>query len=466
MSSKRIQKTLSLLLYIVPILFFILCYFLIIASGEDIYQGAHTPPNLFADALAAFNHSARLADMFAWSVINFFDYSFFFGPDFFLRLLDVAAAFTCFYLASYVALRRRPHLTIKDACVFNALFLLVMLTSNGPTIYSGFSKIHNYLFIAFFTLLFIIVWLRYFLKKPLPAERFMVPIMFILSFLFGFASNITAIVFLLALPAYGIFLKISHRPPKLKPFLLSWRGASILGVLLALFLIYIVGPGLADYETSEAYLTVCDYLSLKEIFLDFGQSLIRIFKHDVYNFGKFLFPFFVVALPVSLYAVRLKLCGSLKFPKFTQEETDFLVASAIFIILHVLALSQIFYPTRLMFPIYLFSASIFIFIVGRFLRAQKTLRISEKTYTIAGITLVILSCFVFTVRAYFAVDYLKKVLPELERIKNSNESSLCVPKSIVESKFIPYFHFAQEDFLVDWALPETIYDKSVTICEE
>ena len=64
---------LPIILYSTPVIFFLISYFLIITSGEDIYQGASTPVNIVGDMIAAFRHSVRLADMFAWSVINFFD---------------------------------------------------------------------------------------------------------------------------------------------------------------------------------------------------------------------------------------------------------------------------------------------------------------------------------------------------------------------------------------------------------
>ena len=465
MKNPKFKKILSILLYSLPVLFFILCYFAIITSGEDIFQGAHTSPNILSDALAAFNHSARLADMFAWAVINFFDYSFSFGPDLFFRLLDVVAAFSAFYLATSVALRRRPRLDLKDALTFNALFLLVMLTSNGPTIYSGFSKIHNYLFISFFTFVFFLVELRALLGKPLPKGKLFALGMFILGFLFGLASNVAAIVFLPSLVAYALYLKLRRRPLNLKSFFLSFQGSSLLGILLALFLIYVVGPGLADYETSEAYLIVCDYLPLSSLLENPLPSLLRVVKHNLYNFGKFFLPFLVSALPEGFYFLSLKLKNRLVLPKFPPKEIDFLVASALFVVLHLLCLSQIYYPTRLMFPIYLLAAALFLFVSWRFLSAQK--RFQEKTFLAPLSALfVALSVLIFALRAYFAYGYLKKVLPVLETIKSSPESSLCVEESVAHADFLPYLHLNQEDFLVDWALPQTIYDKSVTFCEQ
>lgn len=461
------RKLLSVLLYALPVAFFIVCYFLIVTSGEDIFQGANSAPNILGDALSAFNHSARLADMFAWSVINFFDYTFSFGVDTVFRLLDVLAAFSIFFMATYCVLRRRPRLRLLDSAVFCGLFLFTMLTSNGPTIYSGFSKIHNYLFISFFSLLFAIpilrrLWGRPFLiKKAFPRNL----VMFILAFLFGLSSNVSGIVFLLTLPVYALFLKLRHHPLHIKDFLKNYGLSSIIGVLLSLFLIYVIGPGLAGYEASPAYLAVCDYLPLGEIFTNLGGSLVRILKHLAYNFGKFFLPFAVAAIPVAI-SLRASFKRKLKLSTlFSAPERRFLIASFIFIVLHILALTQILYPTRLLFPLHLFASALFLFIAKRFsYDNRKSLPRSRLSLAIVLTMLILSSSLLFT-RTYLAIGYLNQVKPALEEIKSSSETSLCVPASVYVSKNLPYLHLGQEDFLVDWALPETIYGKSVTFCE-
>ena len=122
-SAFNFKKFLAVLLYSIPVAFFIVCYFMIITSGEDIFQGAKSQVDIIGDATAAFKHSVRLADMFAWSVINFFDYNYSFGPDTIFRLLDVLMALSIFYMATYLILRRRPRLELPDAAVFSSIFL-------------------------------------------------------------------------------------------------------------------------------------------------------------------------------------------------------------------------------------------------------------------------------------------------------------------------------------------------------
>ena len=461
--SEKTKKSISFSLYTLPVIFFVVCYFLIVTSGEDIYQGANTAPNIVGDAVAAFSHSARLADMFAWAVINFFDYTFSFGIDTIFRIVDVFAAFSIFYMATYMVLQRRPRLELLDSSLFCSLFLLVMLTSNGPTVYSGFSKIHNYLFITFFSFLFLIVVIRNFWKrdkiiKNLFLRNFLV---FLLAFLFGLASNISGIVFLISLPLYSLYLKLTRQGVEAKEFFKNWGGSAIIGVILSLFLIYVVGPGLSDYETSSAYLVVCDYLPIREIFTDFGTSVVRILKHNVYNFGKFFLPFIVVGGGFITVFRKHLFNKKIKKSIFTLSERNCIVASGIFIVIHLLALSQIFYPTRLMFSIYLYATAVLLFILRRFVLFYKIT--VNRSFLVS--VLATLSIGLIVVRGYFAIEYIGKVRPELERIRTSDEKVLCVPESIYKAPYIPYIHLNQEDFLVDWAMPQTLYEKQVLFCE-
>ena len=457
------KKVLAFLLYAIPVLFFIVCYFVIITSGEDIWQGAKSQIDIFGDAIAAFNHSVRLADMFAWAVINFFDYNFSFGPDTILRLLDVAAAFSIFYMATYIVLKRRPRLLLPDAAIFASIFLVFFLTSNGLTLYAGFSKIHNYLFIGFFSFLFGIVYLRDLWGRKTPESLWFVALMLILGFVFGFASNVTAIVFLLSLLVYGVYKWFVLRKgfwKLLRKFLFSWRFAGVIGILVSLWLMYFVGNGLGDYDTNPAYLTVCDYVPLAEIFRDFGGSFVRILWHNVYNFGRFLVPFLALSIPVGIYTGLNRLKP--KFKKLAKEK-DYLIAAGIFVFMHVFAMSQIIYPTRLVLPAFIFATAMFVYVVKLLFFDDHKLKFDKHLKIFSGV-LIGLLLGVLVVRSYFAFSYVSRITPILEEIKNSDGDSYCVDLKTATAEGLPYVHLGQEDFLVDWAMPQTIYEKTVNYC--
>ena len=472
------KKILSILLYSLPIVFFIVCYFLIVTSGEDIFQGANSQPDIIGDSVAAFNHSARLADMYAWASINFFGYTFQFGPDFFLRLLDVALAFCTFYLATYLALGRRPKLVLKDASVFAGIFLAIFLTSYGTTLYGGFSKIHNYLIISLVSLGFCLIYAKDLLgKKPFCKtsswQKIAVPIMLFFGFIFGLTSSVTAAAFLLCVVAYLIYLKASHQKFSIPSLVFSWRGASILGILIALFCIYVLGPGLADYDTNPVYQAVGDYLPLRDIFVNFGASVIKVIKHIGFNFGRFLAPFFVLSLPPGIYILILKSKQKLKMPHFSRVEKNFLVADILFIIIHLLALSQIYYFTRMVLPVYFVGLALYFYLLQKiFSSSQKRipsvlnhipLKPNFVPLALIEITLMLT---IIIIRSTFAINYQKQVSPILERARTSEEKSFCITPEQVKSYNLPYIYLGQEDMLVDWAMPQTVYGKTITYCDQ
>lgn len=451
------KKVFSILLYTLPVVFFIVCYFLIVTSGEDIFQGANSMPDVINDSIAAFNHSARLADMYAWSSINFFDYTFQFGPDTVFRLLDVALAFFTFYLTTFVTLGRRPKLQLQDAFVFAGSFLLVMLTSYGTTLYGGFSKIHNYLIISTVCLGFALIYFKDLLGQKLPKKPWFVFAMFIFGFIFGLTSSVTAVAFLVCLPFYLIYLRLTKQKIFIKRFLFSWRGASVLGVLIALFCIYVIGPGLGDYDTNPIYRAVCDYLPLGEIFTNFGDSIKQILFHNVFNFGRFLAPFVVISIPVVVYSFILRHKDKFTFPKFTRPEKNFIFSALCFIILHILALSQIKYFTRMVLPVHLIAITLYFYYILKLFKPRNFIPLALIETTLMLIILI--------TRTTFAINYLHQVSPVLDRIKNSEENTICVTPEEVKSYNLPYIYLGQEDFLVDWAMPQTVYNKTVDFCK-
>ncbi len=455
-----LNKWLPGLLYAIPVLFFIICYFLMITSGEDIWQGAASNVDIFNDAIAAFNHSVRLADMFAWSIINFFDYHFQFGSDTILRLLDVAAAFLIFYMATYIVLRRRPRYRLMDATVFCGIFLAVFLTSNGFNLYAGFSKAHNYLCIVFFTLAFGIFYLRDLWGRKAPKSKLFPLFMLVLGFLFGFASNVTAVVFLVTLVGYAFYYCISQKSfiTPLKSFFFSWRTFGVIGIILSILLMYCVGNGLGDYETDPVYIITCDYIPIARLF-DFGllgDNIIRIIKHNAFNFGRFVAPFIVAIIPVVIYTV-----ASHTRPQFAKLKPykNYLIATIMFVFFHVLAMSQIYYLSRLMLPAYFVGVAMLFFVVGTVIPLK-----SDKILPAVSVIFLCLATILTIAKFYFSMSYVTKIVPILDDIKNSESSTYCVSKEDAAAKTIPYIHLGQEDFLTDWAMPQTIYKKTITYC--
>lgn len=464
MVKEKVKQGLVWVLYGLPVVFFVVCYFLIVTSGEDIYQGAGQEVDIIGDAVAAFQHSARLADMWAWSIINLFDYTFKFGMDTVVRILDVAVAWAIFYLNTAVALGRKPKARLGDAAVFAALWLTVFLTPNGYILYAGFSAIHNYLFICFFSTLYLGVVLRAILGRELMIKNKWVTgvVMGILGFIFGFASNTTAVVFLFAMALYLGWKKYKKEKIRFS----AWFGASLVGITAAIGLIYGVGPGLGDYTTSAYYLNSYDYLAFSEIFADLSGSAGRILGHIAVNLGRFFAPFVAVGAGVFLYAwAKVGSAGKVtRALKFSKRERDALLAIGLFCVMHVLVFSQMRYPTRVVLPAYLLGAAGMWFVVRRAVSGLG-LATGRAKLAVAGVMVALMIGLVGG-RTALAIEYLTRVKPLLEQVRNAEETELCLGETETDSKLLPFIYLGQDRFLVEWATPEKIYGKDVYLCSE
>ena len=223
------RKILAGLLFGLTAVFFVVSYFAITTSGEDVYQGAGTEPAVLEDMGAAFQHNARIPDMYAWAVINFFDYQYSFGVDTVFRLADVALGVGMLYLMTYVALGRKVRLELKDAVIWALGFLMIFLTPHGRVLYAGFSAIHNYLLIVMITLGFGLWYLKRMRGEEMRWRWWQAGLMLLAGVVFGLSSNLTPVAFLITF--VGVLVIRMVREKKIGEVLKRLRVWEILGVV-------------------------------------------------------------------------------------------------------------------------------------------------------------------------------------------------------------------------------------------
>lgn len=453
----KLSIILSLILYAIPLIFFIICYFLIITSGEDIYQGANTTPDIIGDSIAAFNYNARLSDMYAWSVINFFDYKYSFGIDTIFRLLDVAMGMGIIYLMTYFALGHKPRLKISDATWFLFCFVMIFLTPHGRTLYAGFSVIHNYLIITLSALIFLIPFIRLIRGQDIPDKTWFIITMLSAGFVFGFSSNLTPIAFLITFALAKIYFSVKRK----KLELAKWEIMGIVGIVIGIAIQYLLGPGVTSYINGDYSITY-DYVSLDQILSDIPHSSIRIIRHIVSNYGRVLLPLLLVfATYFTIYIIiRRKTKQEIKVLPINEADRRTLHIGLLFLVVHIAIASQIDFPLRIILPAYIVGI-VCLTILLKYMLSQLDNR-TEKAFVFC---LLLTSLCITTLRLILAVSYLQKVEPTLDIISNSTDQSLCVPKESIASTTIPIIYLGQEPILADWAMPETIYGKTITFCD-
>lgn len=448
-------KLLSLFLYCLPIIFFVVSYFLITTSGEDIHQGAGSlnngiEINAIKDAANAFNHSGRITDMYAWTIIDLFDYQYHFGIDTIFRLIDVILISSSLFMATYIVIGRKPKLQIKDSLVFCSLFTAIVFSLFGRRLYSEFSMIHNYVPLVFIALLFSIPFIKLLQNQAITNRHRLLDILWLpLGFVFGMSTTITPLAFLITAIVYII---INHKKiPKLP----IWFYTGLVGLITGFCVSFFLSPGMNNYATNPISAETFDYISIASFLNNPFQTLPHLVFHALYNFGMVLLPLAIIAFCAIIFSKSFhRIFIKHPFKSLSSNTRRLLFVFTFFILIHILATVQIKSPPRILIPAYLAGiiliAKIFIpYIESRFL----------------GGAIIILTVSAIIIHTIFLGIYHHNTSQILEEIKSSPSDSLCIEKTRNEAPHIPLISLSQEYMIVEWGYPEPIYGKDITICQ-
>lgn len=463
------KKFLTYFLYSLPVVFFGVCYFLMTVWGEDIIQGAGTAPDVWNDIVGAFRHNSRLSDMYAWTVINFFDFQYSFGVDTIFRLIDVAIATGIIYLLTSLVLGRWPRLKLKDSLVFALSFLVIFVTPHGYTLYRGFSVIHNYLIIGLATIAFGLPFVRSLAGQKVPKMYQKWWFALIIGLIFGMSSNITPIAFLLGFVLVKLWQMWSSRRDKREKSknivwkLPAWQAWMLAGMIITVAVAYIFGAGVSTYANNPVYTETYDYLAFSEILANFGGSLVRVIKHIVVNFGYSFGLILGIAVVLGGLARLVNKAKGRKFQILPQDlaERKVMAGCVVFAAVYLLCGSQIMLPVRLALPAYLALVVVLVVLVYHW-----WIR-SELTENAAiGVLLAILMIAMVIIKADFALEYRVVAGQTLTMIEKSQDEIVCISPEIAKPKKLPFVNLGQDETFAEWALPHLkVYGKDVRMCE-
>ena len=448
------EKFLAILLYVIPVVFFTACYFLITTSAEDINQGAGSPVNILHELKEAFLYNPRLGELYTWPMINVFDYQFVFGPDAILRMFDVVLAVAMLLALFTVSTARLPKLKLKDALVFATGFLLLVLatTQYSEVFYARFSFIHNYLIASLFFLLFILPYSLEVHGKSLPKTKKFFVASALLGFLFGMSSQVTPIVILMTLMVVFLLNCLSKRPTfGIRKILMNWKFYSIIGILGAIFVMYGLGPGIASHYANDQLL---NYVAFSDLLTQPVHSIRAVLSNLLKNIATLL-PY------IMLFGISAIWCIKLTGKITTKTTSRYLLYTGVFCTIYILILSQISFQTllRVTLPIYITTILVILFTLEHWLH-----KISTTTVHIVSALLCSLCLFATIDMTKNQITYREQVKPTLTSINKGSLSDVCVPKSSIKTP-VSIFGFHQSPLLEEWAMPMKIYDKNVTFCE-
>jgi len=437
---------LPIILYLLPILFFIVSFFLITTSGEDNFQGAGNWRNGFevnpiSDAISAFNFNSRITDVYAWPIIDFYDYQYMFGPDTILRLFDVTLAIAVFYFSTYIILDRKPKLITKDALIFCATFVCFIVTPFGRPFYHEFSMVHNYVPLALITLVFLIPYLRLITKNPIKKHHTLLNIIMpLLGVYFGMAATVTPLAFIATAILYCIIKRKKLGYPPI------WFFTGIIGTVIGFLICWLAGSGINHY-TNPIVAATFDYIPLSDILANPVATFPHLLWHEIYNFGIVFIPLIIIFVICYIFSKP-----KIKFKNLPTSTKNLILVFTIFIIIHILGTSLIKAAPRLLIPAYLMG----IIIIFKVL----TPNINSKTL---GIGTILTTFSILIIHTSFLCIYHQTTSQILDEIKNSNDTEICLEESRTKPPHIPIIDLSQAN--IDWKQPQTIYGKTITTCK-
>ncbi len=448
-------------LYILPVLFFAVTYFLQTVSSEDIYQGAGQPVSIINDIIAAFNWNARLGDMYAWSAINFFDYTYEFGVDTIFRLLDLVMVFAIFFLITTFALGRRPKWKIQDALVFGVSFLAVFLSDYSRSLVSSFSHIHNYLPTTLLPLLFLLPFIWSLHGREVLTGRRGKLIAFVLGLLFALSSNVTPVVFVitaLLVGGYTVFFAKRKTKLNLRHILSSWQVFAILGLFVSSSFMYLVGPGVSSY--TQGYNG--SYVALSELLRSPAENGVAIIGNMVHNFQSVAAIIIILSL-VTLVEYVIQKKKLIHAQAHGVTGLKFSAVCLVFFIVHVLAVSQIDVSTttRILLPAFVCAVISVLFTTNRLLYLAE---VKQRVLLLAAIPVIMLTTVLAVDMALVMVKHQQQATAVFERIRSTEATNVCVTPADNPTATSPLMKYYQRELFVDWAMPVTIYDKTVDWC--
>lgn len=457
------KKFLAYLLYGLPVIFFGVCYFLMTVWGEDIIQGAGTAPDVWNDIVGAFRHNSRLSDMYAWTVINFFDFQYGFGVDTVFRLIDVVMATGIIYLLTSLILGRWPKLKLKDSLVFALCFLVIFVTPHGYTLYRGFSVIHNYLIIGLATVAFGLPFVRSLAGQKVSKMYQKWWFALIIGLIFGMSSNITPIAFLICFVLVKLWQMWRTKSGGKAWRLPAWQWWMLAGMIITVAVAYIFGAGVSTYANNPVYTETYDYLAFSEIFANFGGSLVRVVKHIVVNFGySFGLILGMAVILGGLAWVTSKVQGrKFQILPTSSSECGVVVGCVVFATIYLLCGSQIMLPVRLALPAYLaLVVALGVLVHDWWIR-------SELTENVAiGVLMAVLMVAMVIIKADFALEYRAQMAQVLTAIEAAPDEVVCISPEIARPKKLPFINLGQDETFAEWALSYmTVYGKEVRVCE-
>lgn len=275
----KFRKYLCIFGYALVPLFFVILYFLMTETYEDILQGnANSNDSVGTVFQVIYNYLPRVGEFYQRIAVHFMTPQLSFGLDMVFRLITAAFASGLIYVSTIFVVGRKLKLQYKDVVVYLGIMLFIMVSMFSEAFTYRFSYANNYVL----GLLVMVGCLLPFRIVTKENKWWEIAAILVLGFLFGTSTEIAPIAFLLIVFIAAAILLIKKR--------LTWKDLwgkyrlctiTVIGVILGL--LFFNSNGGVEFRTTGGYAEVYDYVSPFGILKDPVGVTNKMLEHLWYN---------------------------------------------------------------------------------------------------------------------------------------------------------------------------------------
>lgn len=253
----KTKKYLCIFGYILVPLFFVILYFLMTETYEDLLQGnANANDSVGTIFQVIYNYLPRVGEFYQRIAVHFMTPQLSFGLDMIFRLITAMFASGVIYVSTAFVLGRRPRLQYKDVIIYLGIMLFIMISMFSETFTYRFSYANNYAL----GLLITVGCLLPFRINIVCDKWWKVVLALIGGFLFGTSTEIAPIAFLLIVVIVTIIL-LARKYITWKDLWRKYRLCTIMTIGVIVGLIFFNSNGGVGFRTTGGYAEVYDYVS-------------------------------------------------------------------------------------------------------------------------------------------------------------------------------------------------------------
>ena len=422
---ERIKKWLCICGYAIVPLFFVIMYFLMTETYEDIMQ-ANSEAAMSVGGIInrIYRYIPRLGEFYQHIAVHYMTPQASFGLDLFFRLITAGIASGVVYFSAVFVLGRKLRLQYKDVLVYLGAMLFLMISIFSEAFTYRFSYANNYVLGLFVAVCFLVLF-----RLCFAGDRWWKILgAIVLGFAFGISTELAPVAFLI-LVGLWIVVMLVQKKVRWSDFWGKYRLQSfaVFGLVAGLAFFYL-GGGMSA-RTGGGYADVYNYISPMELFRHPIETCYGLVHHVWYNLR---YVFFAIPLMCIYLFVEATLFKKEKIYLFWQ---GMLFA---FCVLFIGATSLIevhddLYP-RFMIPVFVAIVMATMLFVVHIIDYAK---IRERTLRKSTIALVIIGWVMVADMAFAFTLYNRKVSSMLEAIHYNPGGELVIDPIEGSYKMIP-----------------------------